>query len=156
MKPPFAVLMQSYPREERAPLYAKIGWSDVVDNPAFLDTCATRMSIALLGAGVPILDASMKLNAGPLKGRRIEPGQARLSRALKRIWGKPEVYRGESAARKGVGTRRGVVSFFRIKHFDIPTAGGHIDLVYPANGGFSKCARSCYFDAVEVWFWPLK
>lgn len=59
-------------------------------------------------------------------------------------------------AKDGIGDRQGVVSFFRIRHFDIPTSGGHIDLVYAAGNGFRQCARSCFFDASEVWFWPLK
>jgi hypothetical protein len=29
------------------PLFAEIGWNDLVPNKAFLDTCATRMSYGL-------------------------------------------------------------------------------------------------------------
>jgi len=156
MKPPFAVLMQHYPRTElREVLYGQIGWSDVVSHPAFQDTCAIRMSIALVRAGMPLTGANMAAKAGALKNRQIETGQGRLSQLLKRQWGNPEVYKGETTANDGVGERHGVVSFFRIRNFGIPTNGGHIDLVFPAGNGFRRCARSCYFDAAEVWFWPL-
>jgi hypothetical protein len=157
MKPPFAILLARYPKSEvREVLYGQIGWSDVVNHPSFQDTCAIRMSIALLGARVTISGANMKIKAGPLKGRRIQTGQGRLSQALKQLWGQPEVYHGETAANDGIGSRSGVVSFFRIRHFGIPTNGGHIDLVYPAGNNFHRCARSCFFDAAEVWFWPLQ
>jgi hypothetical protein len=157
MKPPFAVMLQHYPKSEiREVLYTQIGWNDVVSHPAFQDTCAIRMSMALLSAGVPLAGANMKVKAGPLKDRRIETGQGRLSNMLKRLWGQPEVYKGETAANNGIGDRHGVVSFFRIRNLGIPTNGGHIDLVYPAGNGFRQCARSCFFDAAEVWFWPLQ
>lgn len=157
MKPPFMVLMARYPKSElRQELYKQIGWDDVVNHPAFQDTCAIRMSIALAGAGVPIFGSNMRIKAGPLKDRPIETGQGRLSQALKRLWGQPEVYNSETAAEQGIGQRRGVVSFFRIRNLGVQTNGGHIDLVYPAGNGFRKCARSCFFDSAEVWFWPLQ
>lgn len=157
MRPPFAVLMSHYPHSEiREVLYKQIGWDDVIHHPAFQDTCAIRMSIALAGAGVPILGTNMRIKAGPLKDRLIETGQGRLSLAIKRLWGMPEVYKGETEANDGIGSRRGVVSFFRIRTLNVPTSGGHIDLVYPAGNGFRKCARSCFFDSAEVWFWPLQ
>lgn len=156
MKPAFSALYMGYPKSEmRKDLYDQIGWSNVVDNPSFQDTCAIRMSIALLSAGVSIIGANMAIKAGSLAGRRVQTGQGRLSHALKRIRGKPEVYEGEDAAKEGIGRRRGVVSFFRLRHFGIPTNGGHIDLVYSAGDNFRRCARACYFDAAEVWFWPL-
>lgn len=73
----------------------------------------------------------------------------------KKLWGQPEVYKDETAANEGIGSRQGVVSFFRIRILSVPSNGGHIDLVYPAGNGFHRCARSCYFDSAEVWFWPL-
>ena len=154
MKPDFQRLMHSYPRTVmRENLFAELGWSDLIPNKAFLDTCAIRMSCGLLGAGVNLPGARMKAHAGPRKGEWIEPGQAKLSTILKRIWGDPEVYGSEAAARAGIGKRTGVVSFYRISGGD----GGHIDLIWTAPGSsFQDCARSCYFSAITVWFWPLK
>lgn len=111
------------------------------------------MSCGLLGAGVHLPGARMKAHAGPLKGEWIEPGQAKLSTILRRIWGVPEVYGSEAAARAGIGKRTGVVSFYRISGGD----GGHIDLIWTAPGSsFQDCSRSCYFSALTVWFWPLR
>ena len=156
MKPAFTMLRAHYPKSQtRETLFHEIGWDDLSNNPAYFDTCAIRMSVGLLGAGVTLPGARMLAKAGDLKGRRIEPGQAKLSSILTRLWGRPEAYRDEKAARAGIGKRFGVVSFFRIRQLGIPTAGGHIDLVFPGPGSFQECARACYFDAAEVWFWPL-
>lgn len=155
MKPPFHVLRRHYPQAgKREALYEEIGWNDVTNHPAFLDTCAIRMSMALLGAGVKLPGARMRAKAGLLKGKAIEPGQGRLSRILATAWGKPEVFKNQKDAYAGIGMRSGVVSFFRI-HGGGPADGGHIDLIWPAAGGFFECARSCYFNAGEIWFWEL-
>ena len=155
MKPWFDDLQRQYPKSEsREVLYDELGWQDLTNNPAYFDTCAIRMSTALLRAGVRLPGARMKANAGRLKGKRIEPGQGKLSRILKQIWGKPEVYRGEQEARKGIGNRSGIASFFRIH--GTPTSGGHIDLIWHGSNGFQECARSCFFSAMEIWFWPVK
>ncbi len=117
MKPDFAFVKSHYPRRNDIPtaeLYAPIGWSDVLNKPAVVDTCATRVSIAMPGAGVAIPGGHMTINAGPLEGNRSEPGQGKLSNILKRIWGAPEIYKSENTARDGIGRRTGVVSFFRI------------------------------------------
>lgn len=157
MKPTFSALQKHYPKSEtREDLYAEIGWSDVVKHPAFQDTCAIRMSIALLRARVPLLGANMKAKGGSLAGRGIETGQGRLSGILKRLWGRPEVYKDEKAAVDGIGTRSGVVSFFRIRQLGSVVSGGHIDLITSSTSGFQECARSCYFSAMEIWFWPIK
>jgi hypothetical protein len=151
-RPRFSTLMGRYPRAtRREELFADIGWRDLINNPAYEDTCAIRMSYALLKAGVMLPGARMKAKGGSLNGRRIEPGQAKLSNILKKIWGTPEVYRNEAAARTGIGKRTGVASFFRISGGD----GGHIDLIWMGEHGFQRCARSCYFSALTVWFWPL-
>jgi hypothetical protein len=154
IKPAFQTLLQHFPRKtSREELFADIGWADLIGNKAYLDTCAIRMSYGLLRAGVHLPGARMRANAGPLKGQYIEPGQAKLSNILKGIWGAPEVYQGEAAAVDGMGSRAGVVSFFRISRGD----GGHIDLIWLEPGRLLQdCARSCYFSAVTIWFWPLR
>lgn len=158
MKPAFVLVKQNFPRRDvmpRVPLLTSIGWTDVLNNPAFNDTCAVRMSIALISSGVSLPGARMKINAGALKGKWIEPGQGKLPFLLKRLWGKPEVFKSEDAARDGIGKRSGVASFFRI-HGGGPADGGHIDLVWPTLTRFSDCASSCFFEAPEIWFWSLK
>lgn len=138
-RPPFDAVLKAYPRHtERAPLFADIGWSDLTNNPAYWDTCAVRMSYALLNAGVTLPGARMKAKGGAIKGKAIEPGQAKLSNILKRIWGAPEVYADTTAAKAGIGKRNGVVSFFRIEGGN----GGHIDLIWPGTYGFVTVSRN--------------
>ncbi|GGY85984.1 T6SS effector amidase Tae4 family protein [Pseudoduganella plicata] len=151
MKPPFQRLWQHFPRtESRAELYETLGWEDIIDHKAYRDTCAIRMSYALLRADVALPGATMLVKAGPAKGRHIEHRQAALSRILKRRWGAPEVFRNPDA-QEGIAGRKGVVSFFKIQGGN----GGHIDLVEAGAHGFAACARSCYFSAAVVWFWAL-
>lgn len=153
MKPSFAFLDKGYPRREkyaRDVLYDQLGWSDLKTHPSFQDTCAIRMSVALSAAGVA-LTGWLKVKSGPLKGKSIEPSQAKLSRWLKGRWGQPEVFRSKDDARLGIGNRTGVVSFWGIED----TPQGHIDLVKPDGHGFHTCAMSCYFQSREIWFWPV-
>jgi hypothetical protein len=159
MSPPlYSVVRHHYPTRAqylRGQLLELLGWDDLLNNSAFEDTCAMRMSYGLTAAGVRLTGARMSGKAGLVKGLPIEPGQADLSRILRRLWGEPEIYRGEDAARADIGKRSGVVSFFRI-HPESSGNQGHIDLVEPRANGFAECAMQCYFGAREVWFWPLK
>jgi hypothetical protein len=60
-RPRFSALMERYPRAtRREEIVADIGSKDLVDNPAYEDTCAIRMSYALLKAGVMLPGARMK------------------------------------------------------------------------------------------------
>jgi len=155
MKPLFAVLRQNYPKSElQEVLFPELGWADLVRKPAFKDTCAVRMSIALLRSGVVIPGAWLKINNGPLKDKMVQPRQGELSRTIVRMWGKPEVFKGTIEAHDIIGNSTGVISFFRV--YGGAGDGGHIDLVWPAGNGFHECARSCFFTAAEIWFWPLK
>lgn len=152
MKPPFSVMQRNYPKtESREVLFNEIGWTDLINNNAYWDTCAIRMSYALRRSGVSFAGGSMRATAGRIKGQIIEIRQRNLSRALAFLWGEPEKYSGEQAARDGIRKRAGVVSFFKISG----GSGGHIDLVEPGKNGFPTCERSCYFTATSVWFWPL-
>ena len=153
MKPALLNLVMHYPaRTKREDLLADIGWSDLIKNKAYDDTCAIRMSYGLLRAGVSLPGARMKVKAGVLKGKYIEPGQAKLSNILRRQWDEPEVYAGQEAARDAIGARTGLVSFFHIGGAN----GGHIDLVVHKPGGsFQDCARVCFWNSATIWFWPL-
>jgi len=81
--PSYELLRQLYPRKDtREVLFSDIGWSDLTNNKAYWDTCAIRMSIGLLRAGVQLPGARMQAKAGTIKGQWIEPGQAKLSAIL--------------------------------------------------------------------------
>lgn len=158
-RPAYITVRANFPTVLRYPhrqlLEDVLGWSDLVKNPSFVDTCAMRVSVALVKSGVSLIGARMKGTGGLVKGKTIEPGHAKLSHILRRIWGKPEIYSSETAARDGIDKRSGVVSFFRI-HPEMRSAQGHIDLVDPRTNGFSECATQCYFQSAQIWFWPLK
>jgi hypothetical protein len=151
------VLSAAFPRKDkvsRDALYLSIGHPEYISDARMVNTCGVRMSVALVAAGVPIQPGNLTAQGGKYSGRQLESGQARLSKVLLRLWGAPEKYAGGPAARKGIGKRRGVVSFFQLNG---PTdRQGHIDLVAPDNWDDPVCADDCYWQSVEVWFWPLK
>ena len=160
MVPRYRSVADAYPDKipyDRAKLFELIGWEGLTNNPNFENTCAIRVSLGLCGAGMSI-PGRMKVNKGQLRGRLIEPGQARLSNILARksMLGVPEKFKGQLAAERGIGTRSGVVSFWRIHPTRVGDNQGHIDLVSPGNRGYLGCRLACYFDAMEIWFWPLK
>jgi hypothetical protein len=84
----------------------------------------------LIGAGVAIAPGYLTILAGAHKGKRIESRQRQLSNFLEQRWGPPEKYKGGEAAQKGIGTRRGVISFFQL--WGATDRQGHIDIVGPA------------------------
>jgi len=137
---------------DTAALYAELGWEDLIGKPEWANTCAVRMSIALLDCGVR-LHGRIPIKSGPLAGRSVEPGQNRLSDWLVRAHGAPRIVTYDRASTHGPDElfgRRGIVSFMRLPGYP----GGHIDLL-DAQNGWLVCSRACYFDASEVRFWEL-
>lgn len=155
MKPNFVTLRGNFSPASilRATLYKEIGWDDLTNNPTYFDTCAIRMSLALIKSGM-VIPGRMPIKAGMHTGKLIEPGQARLSKILARpsFLGKPETFK-TADAESGVGQRTGIISFFDIDPSS-DTQHGHIDLVRPENN-FRRCSNSCYWTASSVWFWEL-
>lgn len=163
MKVAFESIRSHYPdsvsvgREE---LMQWVGRPELIKDGNFENTCAIRMSMALLGAGFPN-PGTWPVNGGRFKGRAIETKQRRLSNWLVRHLGQPEKYGSGTAAQKGIGARRGIISFF---HLHGPADNqGHIDIVmmdrwnmYQRCGSNNDDAGGCYWTAMEVWFWPLR
>jgi hypothetical protein len=155
---PFAVLMKAYPRKrdiDHDTLFRLLGWDDLIPNPAYANTCAIRVSLALLRSGIHIPDGRIAVKIGTHKGKKIEPGQAKLSAILSRpsMLGAPEKF-GNQEIEARIGERSGIVSFFQL----IPGiyGGGHIDIVSPMLGGVRACGTECYWTSKEAWFWPLQ
>ncbi|MFL6672903.1 MAG: T6SS effector amidase Tae4 family protein [Massilia sp.] len=156
IKPPYAVLRRNYPDRRSVSsdeLYMWIGQPELAKKLGWENTCALRMSLGLVRSGVHVSPARLLVRAGECKGRMLEPGQANLSRFLERAWGVPEKYKGGPAAAKGIGSRHGVISFYRL--WGETDRQGHIDLVAPDRYGL-VCEEDCYWSSVDVWFWPLK
>ena len=157
-KPSFVSLRANYPDKLGTPpdkLYEEIGRPDLSTDPNWKNTCAVRISLALVKSGVTIKAGHMTIMTGKHKGRKIEQNQARLSRYLSQrsVLGEPEKYEGGAAAAKGIGSRRGIVSFFKLNGH--AGSQGHIDLVQPSTGGYHACASRCFWTSAEIWFWPL-
>ncbi|MBB5609454.1 MULTISPECIES: T6SS effector amidase Tae4 family protein [unclassified Janthinobacterium] len=157
MKPAFIKLRENYASVDavdQAVLFGEIGWEDLIDKDNFNNTCAIRISLALIKSGVK-LRGRMAIRKGPFKGKLIEPGQARLAHMLASpaLFGKPERYTREAAV-AGVGSRKGVAAFWRIPGY-LGGAGGHIDIVLPSVG-VTVCGSACYWTSAEVWFWELR
>jgi len=157
-RPPFALMHMHYPDNRNVTaneLYMWIGHPDYASQPAWENTCAIRMSLALNGAGIVTPCSRLVVKSGKYKGRQLQPSQRELSRFLaqRAVWGTPEIYAGGEAARKGIGSRHGVISFFSL--YGGLIAQGHIDLVAPSNWG-PACEEDCYWTSTTVWFWALK
>lgn len=164
MKVPYAVLRMHFPDTdsvEREELYQWIGYPDNITNPNFYNTCAVRMSLALLGAGFPN-PGTYPVKAGKYKGRAIETRQRNLSHWLVRYLGHPEKFASGMDAERKIGHRHGIVSFFSIYGDQRPQ--GHIAIVAKDRWGvYLRCGHEidgtptgCYWSSREVWFWPLK
>mgnify|MGYP000341900870 CR=1 FL=1 len=145
MKPTFATLSNNYSSNRTVSLqtlYKEIGWDGLIENSAYANTCAIRVNLALIKSGINVR-GRMAIKKGPHKGKLIEPGQAELSAVLAEIplFGVPEKFKSADAD-KGIGPRRGIVSFWRIPGY-LNDRGGHIDLVSPALGGIQiDCGHS--------------
>jgi len=132
-------------------VYEKIGYDHgelLKQNPQYENTCAIRMSLALMKAGVPF-QGRLKIKTGRLKGRYVEPGAITLAEQLRKphLFGKPLVFLERGKALKDIGDRKGII-FFHALAF----GGGHIDLYEPVE----SCNSFCFFaEAREIWFWPL-
>ena len=132
-------------------IYKEIGYDLdelLVQDPNYYNTCAIRMSLALLKANV-FFRGRLLVKDGRFKGRYVEPGAIRLADQLRmsHSFGKPFVFLDRINAIKGIGNRHGVVFFHTIPSY----GGGHIDLYEP----IEMCNSNCFFHARETWFWPL-
>lgn len=137
-----------------AALYEELGYKidDLIkQNPGYANTCATRMSVALIKSGVTFT-GRLRIKKGVYKDRRIETGAKLLADQLMlpSVFGKPEIFTNASTAATKIGARNGVVFFWKIVGYD----GGHIDLIETSNK-LQICNSHCYFNCKEVWFWEL-
>lgn len=162
MKPTFKALSDNYYSSninstkyvDGEDLYSEIGYKQadlIKQNPGYVNTCATRVSLALLKTGIPFT-GRLPVKAGPYKGKRVETGAKLLADQLMRpdVFGRPELFKPSEFLSK-VGSRKGIVLFWKITGYD----GGHIDLIDIQNK-VAVCNSACYFQSKEIWFWELK
>lgn len=153
-RPTIEELQKHYPATSeigREDLFKSIGWDSEIDNSAFLNTCAIRASIGLIGCRVPV-KGRMKILKGELKNKLIEPGQHYLSLFLREYWGQPEKFKTNELFK--LAGRCGVISFFDISPGS-PIRQGHIDVLDPTPQKLFNCASYCQWKSAETWFWEL-
>ncbi|GAA6166901.1 T6SS effector amidase Tae4 family protein [Sessilibacter corallicola] len=162
MKPSFTTLKANYYSSNEllnnyvkgSDLYAEMGINHeklIEQNPAYINTCAARVSLALLKSNISF-QGRLSVKSGKFAGKKIETGAKLLADQLKRpdILGYPEIYKSNDFLANIKG-RRGVVLFWKISGY----GGGHIDLI-DASTSTAVCSSGCYYNSKEIWFWPLK
>lgn len=157
MKPSFSMLKKNHYSSNIVSgydLYKEIGYDYATlqqQNSGYINTCATRMSLALIKSGVKF-DGRLTIKDGNWKGRKIEAGAKLLADQLSRpgVFGKPVIWRDSDKFKAELGNKKGVVFFWKITGYD----GGHIDLIEPTTAG-AICNSHCYFSCKEIWFWEL-
>lgn len=160
MKITYLTLSKNYSRKklvEKDQLFEEIGWDSLIKDQTYSNTCAIRVSLALIKSGVPI-QGRIPIKKGKFKGKFIEPGQAKLANQLatKAYLGKPKIFKPKDI-NKVVGNKHGIIVFWKIPGYSIGNSlGGHIDIISPSDGGHWECGSACYMDAAEAWFWELK
>ncbi|MGR7045756.1 T6SS effector amidase Tae4 family protein [Klebsiella aerogenes] len=155
--------MQHYSANESRPgyvpretLFNEIGYDAsalIKSNPGYMNTCAVRMSLALLKCNVSF-SGRLPIKAGAYKGKKIEPGAKLLADQLYKnnLFGKAEIYQEIRQAAESLRNRKGVIFFNRITNYN----GGHIDLLEPLGDNMMQCNSDCYTDCKEIWFWELR
>ena len=161
MKPAYAKLKQHhYSSNELAAgfvdaeaLFKEIGYDYkklMEQDPAYANTCAVRMSLALIKSGVEFV-GRLKIKDGTYKGKTFEPGAKLLADQLASpaVLGRPELIPPADAMTRLRG-KKGIILFWKITGY----GGGHIDLI-EVSTTVHVCNSACYFSSKEIWFWPL-
>lgn len=162
MKPTFATLKSNYYSSNElqsnyvsgSDLYAEMGINHeklIKQNPAYINTCAARVSLALLKSNVSF-QGRLPIKSGKFIGKKIETGAKLLADQLKKpeLFGMPEIYKPANFQQKIKG-KKGVVLFWKITGY----GGGHIDLIDSLTTN-TVCSSGCYYQSKEIWFWPLQ
>ena len=135
-------------------LYEEIGYDQaalVKQNASYENTCATRMSLALIKSGMPV-HGRLRIKAGQYKGKFLEPGAKLLADQLSKshLLGKPKIFKNALEAAAKLEGKRGIIFFWKIEGY----RGGHIDLIGPLNKTYI-CNSVCFPNSSEIWFWSL-
>lgn len=135
-----------------AALQDALGWSEYGSTPAYARNGAVLTSLALLSAGVP-LSGPLRIEAGPLAGRKVQNGANRLADWLAAHHKAPEILSVDA----GLGCvadllfgRRGIVAFIQ----GTGPAGGSIALLDGRNAA-AACIAAQGKHPLEVRFWEV-
>lgn len=151
----YATLADAYRRYaamNQAEIFATLGWSDKIGSPGYLRNGAILTSLALLSANAP-LSGPLKIEAGPLAGRKVQNGANRLADWLTERHTPPETVslaHGMSAVANQLFGRRGIVAFTQ----GTGPAGGSIALLDGRNAA-AVCIAAGRKHPLEVRFWEI-
>lgn len=153
----FQALWDAYPLGDRKAFFDRLGggWPQLVDNPAYVNTCALRMTVALRGCGQAV-PALLAQGDGNLKDGSGKPLLLRV--ATIRIWLEQILGPSSWGTSKQVGAdidglipkRKGIL-LYRVPN--ATDASGHVDIwegTTCKNDCHSQFARSA--TEVELWF----
>ena len=133
--------------ESRKKFFEAMGWDDLIDNDAYANTCAMRVSVCLVRLGMTFPTGEIKILKGPHKDKRIKIRWKELSEKLVAKWGAAtDISPTTTTASK---PHQGVVAFEKLPG-GYP---GHIDVL---DGPNESCVYSAYFGSDEMWVWPAK
>ena len=162
MKPSFQTLKSNYYSSDEfsssyvsaSDLYAEVGIDHQAllrENPAYINTCAARVSLALIKSGVTF-NGRLAIKSGDYKGKKLETGAKLLADQLMKptVFGYPKLYTPKNFL-SNIAGKKGVVFFWKMVGYN----GGHIDLIDGSNNQ-TVCSSACYLDSKEIWFWPLQ
>lgn len=162
MKPTYATLKSNYYSSNELQanyvsgpdLYNEMGIDQeelIKQNPAYINTCAARISLALLKSNVNFV-GRLTVKAGNFKGKKIETGAKLLADQLMKatVFGMPKLYKPANFIKEIAG-QKGIVLFWKIAGY----GGGHIDLIEASTAAVT-CNSNCYMQSKEIWFWPLQ
>ena len=143
---------QHYAALTPAELLETLGWSDKAGSPGYARSGAVLTSLALLSASVP-LSGPLKIEAGPLAGRKVQNGANRLADWLAERHTAPETLSlagGLNQVANQLFGRRGIVAFIQ----GTGPAGGSIALLDGRNAA-SVCIAAEVVHPLEVRFWEI-
>ena len=158
MPPTFGQLWQGYPVENQADFFASLGggWPAEIGKPAFANTCALRISVAMMRAGVPVpqdlasADGNLKTGSGAPLIVRVTTAKLWLERLLgPSSWGTSKAVGADIDDLVPAWTG---ILLYRLL---VPTdASGHVDL-WDGHGCRVDCHNTFARAATTVELWQL-
>lgn len=114
----------------------------------YTNTCALRVSEALVAAEASLLDAFKRSRFNLCPDHSFVRGAQDLAAVLREVWGSPLGWDDLGGTPPGgIVSKKGVVCYMSIPGFN---GQGHIDL-----WDAGKPVGESYWDAKRVWFWQL-
>lgn len=118
MKPLFSILKDNHyssnpsssSYKSAEDVYNEIGYDYaklVEENPAYVNTCAVRMSLALLKSGVVLTKGSLRIKAGTYKDKCVHTGAKVLADELVNIFGNQKWYTNIAKAETELLSKKG-------------------------------------------------